>query len=57
MLAEREVAQDHYDLARRYISIGLQIDPGNEALLVLRDLATPTSHGFLDTVRGLFKRS
>ncbi|MBI4695030.1 MAG: serine/threonine protein kinase [Gammaproteobacteria bacterium] len=57
MLAEREVAQDHYELARRYISIGLQIDPGNEALLVLRDLATPTSHGFLDTVRGLFKKS
>ena len=56
MLAEREVALDHYDRARSYIGIGLQIDPGNEALLVLRDLATPAPHGFLDTLRRLFKR-
>src|SRR5690606_1539303 len=55
ILAEREVANNRYDLARSYIGIGLQIDPGNEALRVLQYVAATTEIGFWDTLVSLFK--
>jgi tRNA A-37 threonylcarbamoyl transferase component Bud32 len=45
-LAERELAEDRYDEALSYISVGLQVDPDNESLRVLRDLADQPRPGF-----------
>ena len=55
MLAEREIAQDNYDEARSYVGIGLQIDPGNESLRLLRELSERKKAGFLDALATLFK--
>ncbi|MCZ6772595.1 MAG: hypothetical protein O7G83_11570, partial [Proteobacteria bacterium] len=55
MLAEREIAQDHFEAARGYIGIGLQIDPHNESLRLLQELAVPTQGGFFDALASLFK--
>jgi len=45
-LAERELAEERYDEALSYISVGLQVDPDNESLRVLRDLADQPRPGF-----------
>jgi tRNA A-37 threonylcarbamoyl transferase component Bud32 len=55
MLAEREIAQDNFETARSYIGIGLQIDPANEALRLLKELAAPKKVGFFDALASLFK--
>jgi serine/threonine-protein kinase PpkA len=54
ILAETEIANDDYERARGYIAIGLQIDPHNEALAVLRDLAARPENGFFRTLARLF---
>lgn len=54
ILAEREIADGNHTQARSYITIGLQVDPENAALSVLRDLAVPSGHGFLASLFGLF---
>ncbi|MEX2482394.1 MAG: serine/threonine-protein kinase [Gammaproteobacteria bacterium] len=53
-LAERELAQDRYAEALSYISVGLQIDPNNESLRVLRDLADSPRPGFWQALVKLF---
>jgi len=55
LLAEREIAESNYERARSYVSIGLQVDPNNEALLVLRDLAVSRNGGFINSLMGLFR--
>ena len=36
--------------ARNYVTIGLQLDPNNEALRELRELTKPRTEGLLDTI-------
>lgn len=55
LLAEREIAEGNYERARSYVSIGLQVDPNNDDLLVLRDLAVPGQGGFWNSLRKLFR--
>ncbi|MGR9089227.1 MAG: serine/threonine-protein kinase [Gammaproteobacteria bacterium] len=55
LLTEREIAEGNYERARSYVSIGLQVDPSNEALLVLRDLAVPGESGFFDSLLNVFR--
>ena len=56
-LAERELAAERPAEALSYISVGLQIDPDNEALRVLRDLAEQPRPGFWQALRDLLARS
>jgi serine/threonine-protein kinase PpkA len=55
ILAEREIARDEYETARSYVGIGLQIDPTNESLRVLQDIAAAPAVGFWDALASLFK--
>jgi len=55
ILTERELANGNHDQARGYITIGLQVDPKNDALLVLRDLAVPSERGFLTSLLSVFE--
>ena len=55
LLAEREIAEGNYERARSYVSIGLQVDPNNDALLVLRDLAVPGNGGFWQSLLSVFR--
>lgn len=55
VLAEREIARNNVAQARRYIAIGLQLDPGNASLSQLESLAKPAPHGFLETILSLFR--
>lgn len=55
LLAEREIAEGNYERARGYVSIGLQVDPNNDALLVLRDLAVPGTGGLWNSLRSVFR--
>ena len=55
MLADREIARDNFDRARGYVGIGLQLDPANESLRVLKDLSEPMDAGFFDALASLFK--
>jgi len=55
LLAEREIADGDHERARSYVSIGLQVDPDNDTLLVLRDLAVPGDGGFFKAIGNLFK--
>jgi serine/threonine-protein kinase PpkA len=55
LLAEREIAEGNYERARSYVSIGLQVDPNNDALLVLRDLAVPRDGGFWNSLLSVFR--
>ena len=53
--ALREIAQDNFEAARGYIGVGLQIDPHNESLRLLQELAVPSQGGFFDALASLFK--
>ena len=55
ILAERAIADGQHEEARRYITIGLQVDPKNQSLLVLRDIATPPERGFFASLFEIFK--
>jgi hypothetical protein len=53
-LAETEIANNNFDKAQSYISIGLQLDPSNQALQELQGLAVQTPHGFFHAFIKLF---
>jgi len=53
-LAEREVANNQMEAAQNFIAIGLQVDPTNQALLTLRELAKPTERSFVQTILNFF---
>ena len=53
-LAEREIAGSRHQEALSYVSIGLQLDPDNQSLRVLRDLAAKPEGGFWDALGSLF---
>jgi hypothetical protein len=55
LLAEREIAAGNHERARDYVDVGLQIDPGNSGLKVLRDLAVPEKRSLLASMIGMFK--
>jgi len=55
VLAEREIVNDDYQKALAMIRIGRQIDPDNEALKVLKDLAEKPKLGFWNAFASLFK--
>lgn len=55
ILAERELADGNLEQARSYVTIGLQVDPNNKTLLVLRDLAVPGERGLLASVLNIFR--
>lgn len=55
ILAEREIASGDPQRARSYISLGQQIDPRNEALAILEDIAEPAPKGLFETLAGWFK--
>ena len=54
LLAEREIAEGDHDRARSFISVGLQVDPRNDTLRVLNELAVPKEHGLRAIVARLF---
>ncbi|MCB1747790.1 MAG: serine/threonine protein kinase [Gammaproteobacteria bacterium] len=54
LLAEREIAQNRFAEALSLVGVGLQIDPDNESLRVLHDLADKPQGGFLQALRHLF---
>lgn len=55
ILAEHELAQDHYALAQSYIAIGLKLDPQNDALHVLESLATTNKADLWATLKSLVR--
>ena len=55
ILAERDIAEGSYETARSYISIGLQVNPGSETLLVLRDFTEAGKSGLLASILQFFK--
>ncbi|MBL1141967.1 MAG: serine/threonine protein kinase [Proteobacteria bacterium] len=54
ILAERSLANNELEKTRTYIEIGLQIDPGNEALLSLQNLLSNQKTGFWQTLKSFF---
>jgi hypothetical protein len=50
ILAEKEMARSDERAARNYVTIGLQLDPNNEALRELRELTKPRTEGLIDTI-------
>ena len=55
VLAERAIAVNEVELARNYVTIGLQVDPTNSALLMLRDLAVTDKRGVLAALKSVFR--
>lgn len=55
LLAGRAIADDHFEQARSYVAIGLQIDGHNQNLLDLRELAAHNSVSFWAALRSLFR--
>lgn len=56
LLAEREIAEGRDGQAQSYITIGLQIDPGNAVLAQLRELAQTRKHSFMEALGSLFRK-
>ncbi|MGH8583660.1 MAG: serine/threonine protein kinase [Gammaproteobacteria bacterium] len=54
LLAEREIAQDNYEGAQRYIKLGLQIEPAHQALRSLDTLTRERPQGFFEVVSRFF---
>ena len=55
ILAERDIADGNYERAHGYVTLGLQIDPANESLRVLREFATPGDRGIVESVLNVFR--
>ncbi|MGH8604726.1 MAG: serine/threonine-protein kinase, partial [Gammaproteobacteria bacterium] len=55
-LAERKIAENDYNAAQRYISVGLQIDPSNRTLRELNELVTSGRRSLFDTIVDFFRR-
>jgi serine/threonine-protein kinase PpkA len=53
-LAEKELANNEKEKALQYITVGLQIDPTNRALLTLSSLSQSGEKGFFNRILGLF---
>jgi serine/threonine protein kinase len=54
-LAEREIAHDRVDAAISFIRIGLQIDPQNDTLRTLAELARNPKVGFWSAITSFFE--
>ncbi|MGH8658992.1 MAG: serine/threonine-protein kinase [Gammaproteobacteria bacterium] len=55
-LAERKIAENDYNTAQSYISIGLQIDPSNRTLRELNELVASGRRSLFDTIADFFRR-
>lgn len=51
VLAERALASARYDVAQRYVAVGLSIDPANTTLMELARLAHPPARSLIARVR------
>jgi tRNA A-37 threonylcarbamoyl transferase component Bud32 len=56
MLAEQAIAEDHFEQARSYVALGLQVDPANHRLAEMRDIASEAKVGFWDALASLIRR-
>lgn len=56
MLAEQAIAEDHFEQARSYIALGLQVDGNNRRLKEMSDIATEAKVGFWDALASLMRR-
>ncbi len=54
LLAERELADNHYQAAAGYIEIGLQINPSNPTLKQLKLLTATSKRSVFDSIKSLF---
>ena len=54
-LAEKELADNNYDSAVRYINIGLQINPENETLKELRTLTAKGRQSIFESIKKMFE--
>jgi hypothetical protein len=50
VLAEKEMAQQNLRAAQTYVSMGLQLDPGNATLRELRELTKPRPSGLFQSI-------
>lgn len=57
VLAEQEFAQRNYGKAQAYITLGLQVDPGNSGLATLQTMIETREKTFFETVRDYFRAS
>jgi serine/threonine protein kinase len=57
VLAEEEFAQRNYGKAQAFITLGLQVDPGNSGLASLRTMIETREKTFFETVRDYFRSS
>ncbi len=55
VLAEEQFTQKNYDKAQAYITLGLQVDPGNNGLETLRSMIETRERTFFETVADYFK--
>jgi len=55
VLAEKEFSRRNYSKAQTFITLGLQVNPGNRALLDLQDFIDKRERSLLDTFLGLFR--
>ncbi|MEQ8662444.1 MAG: serine/threonine-protein kinase [Gammaproteobacteria bacterium] len=55
LLADRAIVAGQHQQALRYVGIGLQLDPHNESLRVLHDLADAPHPGFWGALASLFR--
>ncbi len=55
VLAEMEFSRKDYTKAQAYITLGLQVDPGNEGLESLRSFIENRERSFLETVLALLR--
>lgn len=55
VLAEAAIDRGDMDRARAYVALGRQLDPKNEALQIMADLASPPELGLLATLRAWWR--
>lgn len=56
LLAEQAIAADHFEQARSYVALGLQIEPDNRTLLELKAIAAEDKVGFWQALVSLLNR-
>ncbi len=54
-LAEKELADGRYETAQRYVALGMQIDPQNQALIALKTLSKPKRKTVMERLYELFR--
>jgi hypothetical protein len=55
VLAEEEFSRKNYAQAQAYITLGLQVEPGNKGLETLRSMIETREKTFFETITEYFK--